>query len=203
VPAERRDQLLDIAADIIRASGLHAASMKRIASAAGISETQVYNYFRSREELFVLLAQRESARIQEARFAEMNKVEGHYAKITVGTQVYLRQIDESGGLMQTLLSNPEVRRDIREQQRRINTVTTASHAINLVQLYGISKGMAIGATVVLSRLCLRAGKLIADKRISLEAGERLCLAMVLNGSRSITGARSDERAGRTKGLEAA
>ena len=55
-PAERREQLLTVAADIIRSEGLHAASLKRIAATAGISETQAYNYFPTRERLFGELA---------------------------------------------------------------------------------------------------------------------------------------------------
>ncbi len=45
--------------------------------------------------------------------------------------------------------------------------------------------LALACTVVLSRLCVRTGKLIADKKLSLEAAERMCLSMVLRGSRAV------------------
>src|SRR5688572_7356431 len=44
-PAARRDQLMKVAEQLVVEHGLHAATMKRIAATAGISETQAYNYF--------------------------------------------------------------------------------------------------------------------------------------------------------------
>jgi AcrR family transcriptional regulator len=190
-PAMRRDHLLEATAEIIKTGGLHAASMKRIAATAGISETQAYNYFGSREELLTALARREHEKIQEARFADMAKVEGHYAKIMVGTRTYLRQVDKRGGLLQMLMSSPEVREAIKDERRRRSPIDVDAHARSLVEMYGISKAIAAGCTIVTSRLCLRAGKLIADRKISLEAAERLCLSIVLEGSRAINGGGDD------------
>src|SRR5882724_1389961 len=70
-PAERREQLIEVAKEIIVKEGLHAASMKRIAAQAGVSETQAYNYFGSREKLFVALARSELSSIQEAQKSDI------------------------------------------------------------------------------------------------------------------------------------
>ena len=40
-------QLIDVAKEIILKEGMYAATMKRIAAQAGVSETQAYNYFGS------------------------------------------------------------------------------------------------------------------------------------------------------------
>jgi hypothetical protein len=50
-PSERRGQLIDAKAIILK-EGMHAATMKRIAAQAGVSETQAYYYFGSQEKLF-------------------------------------------------------------------------------------------------------------------------------------------------------
>ena len=171
-PAVRREQLLDVAADLIRKGGVHAASMKQIASAAGMSETQVYNYFGSRERLCVDIARREFARIEQARRAEARQGTDHYSQITLATRSYLRQIGERGGLLQMLLSSPEVRATLAKERRPQQTAGAGSHAASLVKLYGVSPELALACTIVLSRLCVRAGKLIADKKIALEAAER-------------------------------
>jgi AcrR family transcriptional regulator len=184
-PTVRREQLIEIAEQIIRADGLHAASMKRIASSAGISETQAYNYFGSREKLLVELARREFAKIRAARQQDVERTHDHYSRITQTTRTYLREIGARGDLLQTLLSSPEVRNLLRSEHREQRENEVHSHADSLVDLYGISRSIAVGTTVVLTRLCLNAGKLIADRKVSVEAGERLCLAMVLNGSRAL------------------
>lgn len=187
-PEARREQLIGIAAGLIREGGLHAASMKRIAAAAGISETQAYNYFSSREHLFVELARREFVGIRAARESGGQGVQDHYAQVTAATRAYLRQIGQRGDLLQTLLGSQEVRNMLRTEHRQQRSTDLRQHAENLVELYKISWPVAMGCTAVLSRLCIRAGKIIAEKRLSVAAAERLCLSMVLQGSRTVIGA---------------
>lgn len=184
-PLIRRQQLIAVAEQIILAEGLSATTLKRIAATAGISETQVYNYFGTREKLFVELARREFARIREAREQESVRAHDHYTRIMLTTRIYLRQIGLRGALLQRLLSHPGVRDMLRAEHREQSSNDLHSHAKGLVDLYGVSRSLALGTTVVLTSLCLRAGKIIADKRIPLEAAERLCLAMLLQGSRDV------------------
>lgn len=184
-PEVRREQLIQTAGDIIVREGLHAASMKRIAAAAGISETQVYNYFGSRDKLLVSLARREFDKIRLARQADVEQTTDHYERIMRTTRTYLREIGQRGALLQTLLSSPEVRSMLRSEHRERHGNDLRSHADALVELYGGSRTVALACTVMLTTLCLRAGKLIAENKLSLAAGERLCLAMVLQGSRDV------------------
>ena len=184
-PNSRREQLVQVAEQLIASGGLHAATMKRIAANAGISETQAYNYFGTREQLFVELARREFARIRAARELDVARSDDHYVRITSTTRTYLRHIGQRGALLQTLLSHPDVRATLRAEHRKDYNNDVRSHAQGLVDLYGISRALALGTTVVLTTLCLRAGKVIADGRISLAAAEKLCLTMVLQGSRDL------------------
>lgn len=184
-PGARRDQLLKVAEDLITQQGLHAATMKRIAAIAGISETQSYNYFRSREELFGELARREFARITDARAAESSRTDDHYERITRITRAYLRHIGQRGRLLQMLLGNPGVRALLRKENRDKRRTEVQSHSRNLMSLYGIPKSLAYGATVVLTTLCMRAGKVIADGKIPEEVAERLCLTLLVQGSRDL------------------
>ena len=202
-PAVRREQLLDVAADIISKGGVHAASMKQIAAAAGMSETQVYNYFGSREKLYVDIARREFARIEQARKAEARNGNDHYSQVTLATRSYLRQIGERGGLLQMLLSSPEVRATLTKERKPQQAAGASSHAANLVKLYGVAPELALACTIVLSLLCVRAGKLIAVRKIDLEAGERMCLSMVLRGSRALMTTGRRQSFGGAQGLEAA
>jgi AcrR family transcriptional regulator len=202
-PSIRRDQLLDIAAQLVREGGLHAATMRGIATVAGISETQAYNYFGSREKLLSELARREFARIREIRRAETSRFEDHYAKVRMSNLTYLRQIAQKGGMLQILLSSPQVREMLRREHRKRQRTSLRAHAQSLVEKYGIPWPIALGCTVVLTRLSVRAGHIIADGRISLKSAERLALAMILNGSRRIVGAHRTGGVGGAQGLKAA
>jgi AcrR family transcriptional regulator len=184
-PKARREQLMQIAEQLVLDNGVHAATMKRIASIAGISETQAYNYFATREQLFVELARREFQRIRDARHADVQRSRDHYERITRVTRTYLRHIGRRGGLLQTLLSSPDVRRLLRAERRKEQHDNFHAHAHELVNLYGIPRDLALGTTVVLTTLCLRAGKIIADRRISVESAEKLCLSMMVQGSRDL------------------
>jgi AcrR family transcriptional regulator len=184
-PAERRDHLIEMAEGIIRKEGMHAASMKRLATVAGVSETQVYNYFGSREKLLIELARREFQKIEVARQAAIVQGHDHPSRVELSTRAYLQQMGERGWLLQMLLMSPEVRAMRRKEQSESRKATLPVHTQALVDLYGISHAVALGSTAVLTRLTVRTGQLIADGKLSPEFGERLCVAMVLNGSRDI------------------
>jgi AcrR family transcriptional regulator len=177
--------LIEIAEGIIRKEGLHAASMKRLAAAAGISETLAYNYFSSREKLLIELARREFQKIETARQAAIGQGRDHVSRIELSTRTYLQQMNERGWLLQMLLMSPEVRAMRRKDQREQRKMTLPAHAQALVDLYGIPHAVALGSTSVLTRITVRTGQLIADRKVSAEFGERLCVSMVLNGSRDI------------------
>jgi AcrR family transcriptional regulator len=49
----RRNQILDAAASIFAEKGYHRATTKEIASAAGVSEGTIYNYFDSKADLLI------------------------------------------------------------------------------------------------------------------------------------------------------
>lgn len=65
----RREQILDVTHAIVDAEGFHAATPNRIAEAAGINRSLIYQLFGDPAGLFVALIDREAARAG-AQFAE-------------------------------------------------------------------------------------------------------------------------------------
>jgi AcrR family transcriptional regulator len=179
----RREQLIAVAATIVEREGTHAASMKRIARDAGVSETQAYNYFRTREALFVELARRELRAMRDARAAMMEAAPDHYSRQRASIRGYLRQVEARGALLQTLLRSPEVRLAMRADHRARRGDDMNRHADYLVQTFGVSKPVALACTNILTSLSLRAGRLVAAKKIPADLAERLCIAMTEQGSR--------------------
>ncbi len=67
----RRNQILDAAAQVFAEKGFHRASTKEIASAAGVSEGTIYNYFATKSDLVVGLM---------TRLAELESLDGELAE---------------------------------------------------------------------------------------------------------------------------
>ena len=55
---ERREQLLDSAADVFATSGYARATTAQLARAAGVTEPIIYRHFRSKRDLFIALIER-------------------------------------------------------------------------------------------------------------------------------------------------
>lgn len=62
-PAERREQLLDIALTLVVEFGYSALSMHAVARRAGVTRPVVYDSFASKDELIIALVTREEARM--------------------------------------------------------------------------------------------------------------------------------------------
>lgn len=67
-PDERRSHILDIAHAAFIRDGYAGTSMARIAALLGGSKTTLYNYFDSKKELFVAVADRECAKLFDQIF---------------------------------------------------------------------------------------------------------------------------------------
>ena len=65
---ERRDGILDVARDCFLADGYAATSMSSIAARLGGSKGTLYNYFKSKEELFEAVMQRQCGALAETLF---------------------------------------------------------------------------------------------------------------------------------------
>ena len=71
----RRTQILDAAAKVFADKGFHRATTKEIASAAGVSEGTIYNYFDSKDGLVIGIM---------ARLAELEQLNGELVKAMQG-----------------------------------------------------------------------------------------------------------------------
>lgn len=65
---ERRDGILDVGRDCFLADGYAATSMSSIAARLGGSKGTLYNYFKSKEELFEAVMQRQCGALAETLF---------------------------------------------------------------------------------------------------------------------------------------
>lgn len=185
-PEIRKAQLLDAAGAIVSGEGAHAATLKRIAREVGVSEAQAHNHFPRQADLLIALARRELEAMNTVRHAEIERGHDNLTRVTLSTLAYLRQVDQRGVLIQRLLNLPEVRAGLRAERAVQNASGRLQVSERLNARYGVENDLAYGATVILTAVCLRAGRLLAERKIPLEMAERLSLAIVTAGNRSLT-----------------
>jgi AcrR family transcriptional regulator len=85
--AERKRAILRAAAPVIARSGLHGASVREIALAAGVSEALLYKHFPSKQALYdeALAAAREFSQFTIARFATLQPSTESFVLLTYAT----------------------------------------------------------------------------------------------------------------------
>jgi AcrR family transcriptional regulator len=188
-PAERAEQLVEAAGGIIAREGLAAVTLKRVAREVGLSEAQAHNYFARREHLLIALARRELAAMETARISEIQRGHDNFTRVTLSTIAYLRQVNARGALIQTLLNSPVVRGALRPERQARTASGRRAMSERLNDRYGVPRDLAYGATAILTAVCLRAGRLLAEGKIPLDMAERLSLAIVIAGNRRIVRAR--------------
>lgn len=186
VPAEvRRTQLIDAAAGIIVAEGLPAATLRAAARRVGLSEAQAHNHFPRRADLLLALARRELQAMEARRRDELSQGQDRQQRVRLSTLAYLREVAQRGALIQVLTNSSEVREGLRAEREQTRRVESRRVSEGLEAAYGLPADLASGATRVLTAMALRAGRLVASGQLSLDSAERLTLAMVEAGNRSL------------------
>ncbi|MEC3974364.1 TetR/AcrR family transcriptional regulator [Amycolatopsis sp. H20-H5] len=127
---QRREQLLELAADEFAAAGLHGASTEALARRAGISQAYVFRLFGTKKALFLQVVQRAFTRLIEG----MDRAAGHTSgadSIAVMGGYYDRALGDRTELLVQLQAfaacgDPEVRDVVREHMARM-WAATADH----------------------------------------------------------------------------
>jgi TetR/AcrR family transcriptional repressor of mexJK operon len=78
---ERRETILDVARDCFLVYGYAATSMSAIAARLGGSKGTLYNYFKSKDELFGAMMQRQCGELQETLFDVAHVNGDHRARL--------------------------------------------------------------------------------------------------------------------------
>lgn len=184
-PEARRRQLIDAAAALIAADGLSALTLKAVARQVGVSEAQAHNHFPQARDLLLALARRELAAMEENRVAELSRGADRLERVTLSTVTYLREVAERGALIQVLTNSNEVRDALRQERSQTRRTGAQRVADDLTETYGLAPSLAYGATVILTALTRRAGRLVAERKLPLETAERLTMSLVTAGNREL------------------
>lgn len=172
---ERSQQILDEAMQIARSEGVHAVSLKRIARDIGISEAQIYNYYKNLVEVLVAIARTELMEMNKARLSAARNCTDPKMRYTLTTIAYLRQVSQRGEIVQELLALPDVRLALRtehEERRRVNKDVLGTA---FEEAYGVPAWASTFVGTLLTAMSLRGGRLLARGKADLETIERLIM----------------------------
>lgn len=100
---ERREQVLDSAAEIVISSGLSALTMEAAAAAAGVSKPVVYAHFANAEELARAVAEREFSRLDAEVATRMASATTFHERLAAMTDPYLDAYLAPHSLFRTLV----------------------------------------------------------------------------------------------------
>ena len=103
---ERRNLILDVARDCFLAEGYAAASMSSIAARLGGSKGTLYNYFKSKEELFAAVMQRQCELIAEQLFDQAHEGDGPRERLSHFGRTFLTMLlsPESLGIQRLVVA---------------------------------------------------------------------------------------------------
>jgi AcrR family transcriptional regulator len=180
-PEVRREQILDEAAHLILAEGLHAVSMERLAREIGISKGLVYNYFPTRDALLTALLSREQAELRDRGMASALQAESFADLIRQTTRLYLEQTRDRGALIAALLSDPSVAL-LMEADNRADRDRTVRYFVRAARReFGLPLPVAITGIEMVSAVTDRAGRLVGDGQLDVESATEMCVALITGG----------------------
>jgi AcrR family transcriptional regulator len=101
--SERREHLLDVAAQLILEKGIEAVTMEGVATAAGVSKGLGYAYFANSGTLLRALLNREVRKLNDRVFSAFGKEDDFEARLRAVIHAWFDHIEEQGVLMGRLL----------------------------------------------------------------------------------------------------
>ena len=153
----RRDQLLDVARDLILEDGTEAVTMESVAAGAGVSKTLGYAYFDNRTELLLALFDREVGELQRRAALEMAESPGLAEKLRAGVRVAFDLAASEGGIASVLLQSSQLRGRLGERRHAALRSIEEMYGRQVAQGFGIPEERA---TIVMSGLLAALGGVI-------------------------------------------
>ena len=189
--ADRREVLLDAAAEMVAAGDVDEVSMDSVADAAGVSRALVYKHFANRRELIGALYERESARLHARLAADVEAADGFEQTLRALVRGAL-EAQASRGATFAALGESGGRTDAqRETQRRRDGRTLRFFTNLAVREFGLDAqvartalGVALGSiSVVLAQWRVR------PTRDNARALEDTFVEMTVGGLKELAGHR--------------
>jgi AcrR family transcriptional regulator len=117
--ADRRAQLLDVAADLVLTKGIGSVTMERLAECAGVSKALVYLHFDNADSVLHELYDREITHLGSAIMAAVDSTAEPEAKLRVAVHTYFDVVNLRGSLFARLAAVPSANPVSPDEDRRL------------------------------------------------------------------------------------
>ena len=147
--AARRDQMLDVAAELVAEGGTEAITMEGVAARAGVSKALGYRYFGNAEELLLALHEREMAEVGARVTAAMAAVTTFEDTIRASLTAWLDLLVERGAVITGLMQARPVSGPVERQSREIHASVSEFYGSKGAEAFGLTPRTATAAASIL------------------------------------------------------
>jgi AcrR family transcriptional regulator len=186
---ERREQLLDVAAELLLAAGAGALTMERVAERAGVSKGLGYAYFSDAEALALALWDREVAEVYRRVEEAFAGARGLEAQLGRAIAAYFDMIEARGPLLGTLQAHFAVARAERPLAARVRRFV-GFWSRRLQATLALERAAATTLAGMIITAVEAAGRSWAAGVVPRARAEALALAFAVAGARGVTNERS-------------
>ena len=133
----RRRQLLDVARHVFAEHGYHPTSMNDIAEAAGVTKPVLYQHFRSKRQLYMVLLDDVGGQLLEAIAEATTTAPGPREQVESGFRAYFSFVAENEDAFRVLFGGG-TRRDEEFNEKVLQVEETIAEAIaDLIEVEGL------------------------------------------------------------------
>jgi len=192
-PEERKEQILDVAAQMIREQGVSALNMDRLGREAGVSKPLVYVYFPNRIDLLKSLLLREVQRFH-IDSADVVASTGTLEEMVRATsRKMLEYVQEFGIVIQQLMIEPEVADVLDELDTHFQKQYKSYLTKRVREEYGIDENVALVGVEIGLGLSTAAGEFLTRTGADMDFIEDMLTAMVMGSFERVASRAKSER----------
>ncbi len=123
--ADRRTQLLDVAADVVSSIGVRSLTLEAVAEKAGVHRPVVYRHFANVDQLLAAVIDRELGRLSRSTAEAVAGVEGFERRLRSAVTAWTDHFAKSATLMNAALVRPPTSVQLRAKRRQQNNASMA------------------------------------------------------------------------------
>ena len=123
--AERRQRILEAAANAFASRGYHATSVEVVAEAAGITKPVVYDHFPSKRHLYIEVLESTREELLARGVAALGADAPSRERIRAAIDAFFAYVEENPAPARVLLTPPAGEPDLAELSRRVQLVATS------------------------------------------------------------------------------
>ena len=178
--AERREQFLDVAAELVLERGADGVTMEGVAARASVSKGLGYAYFANRDELLLSLFDREASRLDAALGEAFEAASSFESRIRATLHVFLDIIASRGPLLARLMQASTLQGPMEDRRTARKRASEDFVGSLIEEEFGVSRRVAVTAATILMKGVEGAIDAWLDERASRRSIEETFVRMAMS-----------------------